>query len=244
MGKYREITDSVVREVTSVCIFPSKHKESFMSHGDKNNFLISKAGNDHRHQPWRSSTPKHLSPRCRRMTSILASTAVDSLVVKSQCGKIQPRFRFPPPTHTHTQADWCNACLRATGWHVFFSCNLWRPHRGHSTGSFVDANRGSCWWPGALEGRKVQFVKRFLTRVENSHKPNQETIWGFNRLSGRSRGALRCLSAWLNPDGMVTAVVWFELAWLYHNPQAALRRKARDRPTAGQPQTKDFQHLQ
>lgn len=35
------------------------------------------------------------------MTLILASAGVDSLVVKSQCGKIQPRFR-PPLTHTHT----------------------------------------------------------------------------------------------------------------------------------------------
>lgn len=40
------------------------------------------------------------------MMLILASTAVDSLVVKSQCGKIQPRF-CPPcaRTHTHTRAD-------------------------------------------------------------------------------------------------------------------------------------------
>ncbi len=40
----------------------TKKKKRFMSHGGKNNFLISKAGNDHRHQPWHSSTPKHLSP--------------------------------------------------------------------------------------------------------------------------------------------------------------------------------------
>ncbi len=54
---------SVVWEVTSVCIFSLKtEKKLFMSHGGKNNFLISKAGNDHRHQPWHSSTPKHLSP--------------------------------------------------------------------------------------------------------------------------------------------------------------------------------------
>lgn len=101
-GKYREITESV----TSVCVFYSTHKERFMSHGDKNNFLISKAGNDHRHQPCCSSTLKSLSPRCRRMTLILASTRVDSLVVKSQCGKIQPRFR-PPLTHTHTHPLMC-----------------------------------------------------------------------------------------------------------------------------------------
>lgn len=134
--------------------------------------------------------------------------------------------------HTHTHACWCNACLRATGQRVFFSCNLWRPHRG----SFIDANHGGCWWPEALEGQKVQSVKRFLTGVEYSHKPNQETIWGFNRLSGRSRGALRCLSAWLNPDGIVTAIVWFGLAWLYRNPQAALRRQT-PRPPDCRPAT-------